>query len=1055
MSLEFWILQFPVSMTFPKEWLAWAVWGCGIILIAGLLLSFKDFLFHVQRRRLGLFIILLLLQPLLSLSLVLNIQFDPASSIRAALLSGVPWVLAAGLIGPIPSTVLAVLAGIISSLWVTHNIFDPITLTLFALFVNWAVQQNYRSKFFSALRHPVLFSSAGMFLYFPLAIVTRLVFPDRTSSLFLMSGFSQLMLMMGSFSINILIAAILAELIFHSKKSKWYKPKNLIVAKLDRNSPRKFALLGILLSIALISLGLFITWQSSVKQIHSLINHQLESVISSVEDGIPTFIEQGKEIISYAISHIKANGTVNSRESLTELFSRQSYFQEISIMDKDGAVIFHFPDVITPSMTREDEARIIDPIARSTFQLYTTDYFQPDEPVLSFLSPISQPGGEIDGFILARSYMAENSQAVLLFDQLRSVLSYDGRAQLTDEFGRNIIIIHSPGDSASSPEVVNGTQEADQYDLVNTRILRDPQWRITLTIPESMILSQSRQLAIPYTLLLVVFILVLVVVFYFFIRAYYKRVVGLNNAISKSIEGKTDYVNPLDTVDEIGILGESIKSMFYQNKEAIFDQDALLRTSKAIIQMQELEAIVQPVFDALVRKGCDSVRLLLTFPGQEKQSLQGGSSSALYQHLDLAVLEAVIAQGNLIMPHVVRNRGLTIPAGLLVPGSLAAFALEQDETVIGVLWVAFQEPVTFFRDDISTIVALKDELQKSILSYLQIMELRLSQLEFESMLNVLPFGFLVIEKTGQLSFVNRPVLEIKDLIILPWNEKLYSEVIRQNEIVALIRQDNLNASINVKLENDMHMCVGLHAFGEKRIVVIRDISKEKNETRLQRDLLLTTSHDIRSPLSMIKGYISMMEVLGGINDQQQNYLEKISLATEQISQITSELLDLQRIDRDTNLKIDCFLLSELTDEISTIIVPIASQKNIRVVFSGDMTTFIRADRLLLRQAILNLMNNAIECSSLGDQIELKVAPSDQSIRFQISDQGKGIAPLDLPRLFTPGFRVNRKEENAPQYQGFGLLIVKFIAELHHGKIWAESTLGKGSTFYLEIPQTDD
>ena len=112
---------------------------------------------------------------------------------------------------------------------------------------------------------------------------------------------------------------------------------------------------------------------------------------------------------------------------------------------------------------------------------------------------------------------------------------------------------------------------------------------------------------------------------------------------------------------------------------------------------------------------------------------------------------------------------------------------------------------------------------------------------------------------------------------------------------------------------------------------------------------------------------------------------------------------------------------------------------------------INADAALLQQALYNLVENAIKYTPIGGQIKVCLQIREQTILFTIQDTGIGIAPIDQPRLFEKFFRGGQREAHQQRGSGLGLAIVKSIAEKHGGKVWLESQLGKGSTFYMEIP----
>jgi len=121
-----------------------------------------------------------------------------------------------------------------------------------------------------------------------------------------------------------------------------------------------------------------------------------------------------------------------------------------------------------------------------------------------------------------------------------------------------------------------------------------------------------------------------------------------------------------------------------------------------------------------------------------------------------------------------------------------------------------------------------------------------------------------------------------------------------------------------------------------------------------------------------------------------------------------------------------------------------------MLIEGDDAA-IYADPPLVEQALYNLVENSIKYTAVNGQVTVTVHETENKVIFEIKDTGIGIAPLDLPRLFDKFFHSSQRDGFQQKSSSLGLAIVKAIAERHKGRVWAESQLGKGSTFYLELP----
>lgn len=131
----------------------------------------------------------------------------------------------------------------------------------------------------------------------------------------------------------------------------------------------------------------------------------------------------------------------------------------------------------------------------------------------------------------------------------------------------------------------------------------------------------------------------------------------------------------------------------------------------------------------------------------------------------------------------------------------------------------------------------------------------------------------------------------------------------------------------------------------------------------------------------------------------------------------------------------------------------ATQKRVQLTFEIDShaAPVIEVDQALLQQGLHNLVENAIKYTERGGQVRVRVTSEQESLIFEVRDTGIGISPVDQPRLFEKFYRGARQGMKKQQGSGLGLAIVKSIAERHGGKVWVESQLGKGSTFYLSLP----
>ncbi len=239
-----------------------------------------------------------------------------------------------------------------------------------------------------------------------------------------------------------------------------------------------------------------------------------------------------------------------------------------------------------------------------------------------------------------------------------------------------------------------------------------------------------------------------------------------------------------------------------------------------------------------------------------------------------------------------------------------------------------------------------------------------------------------------------------------------------------------------------------------RVCLLRDITHFRELDALKSDFVATVSHDLRAPLTLMRGYLTMLEMVGDLNERQRKYIAHIQRSVDNMARLVSSLLDLGRIEAGVGLQVQMLPLFDLLEEIKKRWEPQASRKQIelRLEIAPRTPPLIEADQALLDRAINNLVENAIKYTPKGGRVTIFTRPkgSDRVV-IGVSDTGIGISQIDKPRLFEKFYRVAKKGQTAEHGTGLGLAIVKSVVERHHGKVWVKSKIGEGSTFFIELP----
>jgi signal transduction histidine kinase len=203
--------------------------------------------------------------------------------------------------------------------------------------------------------------------------------------------------------------------------------------------------------------------------------------------------------------------------------------------------------------------------------------------------------------------------------------------------------------------------------------------------------------------------------------------------------------------------------------------------------------------------------------------------------------------------------------------------------------------------------------------------------------------------------------------------------------------------------------------------------------------------------------VSLLQNIGSLSDQQETYLQRIFSEMDGMQKLIDNILNLERLDSNDPIRSTFFKIKEMVGYVVRTVESQALKKKIKLnlyyEFPDDVE--VQADLTLVQQALINILDNAIKFSNLDGIVDIHVDKLDDKVQISIRDYGPGIAPLDIPRVFDRYFHVEHGASGQTRGIGLGLAIVRTIAEKHNGKVWVNSQLGRGSTFYFEIPISHD
>lgn len=227
---------------------------------------------------------------------------------------------------------------------------------------------------------------------------------------------------------------------------------------------------------------------------------------------------------------------------------------------------------------------------------------------------------------------------------------------------------------------------------------------------------------------------------------------------------------------------------------------------------------------------------------------------------------------------------------------------------------------------------------------------------------------------------------------------------------------------------------------------------------LRKELLANVSHDLRTPLTMIKGYGEIMRDIPGENNAEN--IQAVIDEASRLSELVNDLLDISKLENDTGkFEEELFDITEAVSNVIERYEKVSALKEYKIFFIYDSQIKVYADRSMILQVIYNLINNAINYGGDDNEVQVKQREIiDESgrrcVRISVSDRGNGIEKNKLPLIWDRYYKVDRVHSRATVGTGLGLSIVKKVLERHNASYGVNSEVGKGSEFWFELPIFD-
>lgn len=1089
LSFEAWDINGAPFWGFPANWLGYGILLVYVAILAiALFRSFPDFL-KLKRWQWGLLTGLLLIAPLTSAALHLRFPGTAAPPGLAveprgpslALLGYAPIVIAAGLLGPGPTMLVGLVAGLARGGLDTYQITTVVDTALIAGVTSWLIWQDYRGRLPRLLRFPLITAVGAALFGWALSFFSFLANSPALDLIGLDYVFAQWLGYGLPVFGELILGGIIGLFVMLAVPSAWAPRMGNRPPPYDTSLNKRllFAILPLSLSSLIVVLVANLTVANSVAT--NLIVDQMGRNAQSVANTVPYFAQTGQSVLNALAvdSHLQNPDPATLNTWLAEQIRAIAFFRYLAFYDPQGSLIAAYPPGGGPAqgLTSEESAALQLGIPQ-TLTVYPLNP-QVEEVQVSFIVPVIRTDSQTQvGTLVGRTDLADNPLLKPAIDQLQALTNNVGQGFILDEQGTIIYhpdrgqilqtwsVAEAPAEQLST-DIAGGVTYRDRApgnarQLVYYLPVEGFPWTIVILMPNEVVLDQATKITAP----LIVLLIVLGVVGTGLILWLTSRITSPLQTLAKATAtiAQGDFNRPVrvEGDDEVGRLGVAFERMRERLRARLGELNLLLKVSQGIAGSLDLDQSLPTLLDsALTTIGGNGARLIIDYyDGNQPKIYTSGVLSPAMAPLDSELLTLTRNEDRpVVLENLARARAvLDVSKVASQVQALIALPLRQEASFLGALWIGFGQAHSFSETEINFVSTLAGQAAVAISNASLYEASEGGRQQLHAILASSPDAVIVTDRRERILLINPAAENTFGVNLQRVNGRPLLEAINRPELAELIRSPQAGAPRQLQLDDGRTLFASASPIAAADgnligyVMVLRDVTYFKQLDELKSEFVATVSHDLRVPLTFMRGYATMLPMVGQLNPKQGEFANKIVVGIEQMSELIEDLLDLNRIEAGVGLAREACAVDELVTDAVINLRNNAANKNISLATDlSPALPAISGDHTLLRQAISNLVDNAIKYTPSGGRVRVFTEQRDGSIVVAVQDNGIGIAPSDQARLFEKFFRVKQRDTIGIKGSGLGLAIVKSIVERHGGHIWVESRLGQGSTFYVALP----
>jgi two-component system phosphate regulon sensor histidine kinase PhoR len=369
-------------------------------------------------------------------------------------------------------------------------------------------------------------------------------------------------------------------------------------------------------------------------------------------------------------------------------------------------------------------------------------------------------------------------------------------------------------------------------------------------------------------------------------------------------------------------------------------------------------------------------------------------------------------------------------------------------------------PIHESKDELGLLSHAFHQMTKKIQTDISALEMQAGKLN--AVLARMSDGVIITDDAGKVILINQAACTIFHVDDIKVPGSSLTEIVRHYQVIQLWEKCVATSQVqtmvlDLSMDRVFLQCIVIPPDDTQPgfyLCLFQDLTKLRRLEMVRQDFVSNVSHELRTPLASLKAIAETLQE-EALDDKAnaKRFLTNMEIEIDHMTQLVNELMDLARLESGTiQLKIESYNIKDLVDRVEERMHMQARRAGLSISVKLERNLpKIESDGSLLEQVFINLIHNAIKFTAPGGLISISAKKQGDAVCFAIHDTGSGIEPELLSRIFERFYKTDKAR--ATSGTGLGLSIARHTVEAHGGKIWAESKLGEGSTFYFLLPIT--